>query len=171
MQLNMELEVGGPKMSWNPYQCSYENVFDQNFWNCGWLLTQLKQLLAQARERHTWTGIESVKKHKSAPFLTCLFYCWLNFMLKIGRVKKQGALLLDFCSSFLPHSICENILHKSFIKIIPHNSPFTTTVSEVLLSFSLCSSGKWLGWDSAESHNSFPHGRVLHLLRSLNPEQ
>lgn len=90
-------------MSWNPYQCSYENVFDQNFWNCSSLLTQLKKLLAQAGERqsHTWTGIQSLKQHKSALFLTCLFYCWLYFMLKIGRKKKQRSLIAWFLF-FLP---------------------------------------------------------------------
>lgn len=120
----LELEAGVLRMSWNPYQCSNENAFDQNFWNCGWLLTQLKQLLAQAgeRESHIWTGIQSVKQHKSAPFLTCLFYWWLFFMLKIGRAEKKKELdcSIDvFPSSPLPYVriSCLSPLPKG----LPHN--------------------------------------------------
>lgn len=172
----LELEAGVLRMSWNPYQCSNENAFDQNFWNCGWLLTQLKQLLAQAGERqsHIWTGIQCVKQHKSAPFLTCLFYWWLFFMLKIGRVEKKKELdcsIYVFPSSPLPYVriSCLSPLPKGLPHncVIPCNSPFPQPFQR----FFCLSASAVLGCGYCRVSEFLPHGRALHLLHSLDPEQ
>lgn len=163
-----------------------QNVFHQNFWNCSWLLTWLRALPEQAGDRQSqaWTGTDkSIKRHKSALFLTCFFYCWLlYFILKIGKRRKQRNLMAWFLfflfSAPSPPPRCENILLctiplPKWFHII-HSTHNQFWGSPVLWSVARMVSAilkMWLLQCLIITPIISEHLRAWHLLCSLDPEQ